>query len=267
MGKKAHALGLILFTGMINVAAAQGRLIVTAEADVFISEATPDRPATKTTKHLLSAGIGRGQKKGRLISYLRFDLNKVPHSTLLNKISIDSGQLRLLAHSFGLASQDKRFLVSVSYCPESTWSESAMTWNSRVCQYGSDGEDSVIIDGRELPRIYMWDVTRSLALVTMNGDSKVTFVVEAHRLLDCPRDPIEGKGCPDVDWVGHVRFSSSERSRFGVSAVPTLVVSHSSHPTTLMNFLNSMVAVLTALGVAAGLYEFVRRGRSKRGIQ
>ena len=267
MGKKLHALGLILFMGMIEVASAEGRLIVTAEADVFISEATPDRPETKITKHLLSAGIGRGQKKGRLVSYLRFDLNKVPDSSPLNKISIDSGQLRLFAHSFGLASQDKRFLVSISYCPESTWSESTITWNSRVCQDGSEGEDSVIIDGNDLPRIYTWDVTRSLVQVTMNGDSKVTFVVEAHRLLDCPRDPIEGKGCPDVEWVGHVRFSSRERSRFGVSAVPTLVISHSSHPTTLMSFLNSMVAVLSAIGVAAGLYEFVRRTRNKGEIR
>lgn len=202
-----------------------------------------------------------------MVTYLRFDLSDVPDSHLLNKVSIDSGQLRLFAHSFGLANEDKRFWVSVSYCPDSTWSESTTTWNSRACQDGSQGEDSVIIDGGDLPRIYTWDVSRSLAQVTVTGDPKITFVLEAHRLLDCSRDPIEGKGCPEVEWVGHVRFSSRERSRFGVSAVPTLVISHSSHPTTLMSFLNSMLAVLSAIGVAVALYECVRRARSKGDIR
>lgn len=46
--KKAHALGFALFVGLIEVASAQGRLIVTAEADVFVFEAAPDRPTTET---------------------------------------------------------------------------------------------------------------------------------------------------------------------------------------------------------------------------
>lgn len=198
--------------------------VLMAEADVYVSEAAPDRSEAEITEHVLSAGIGRGLQEGRLISYLRFDLSEIPKSTLFYNILIDSGQLQLLAHSFGLATPDKRFLVSVSNCTDSKWSEAEMTWNLRVCSEQLKGQDSVIIKGSDLPAIYTWDVTQELARARADGQTKVTLVIEAHRLLDCPRDPLEGKGCPEAKWLGFVRFSSRELAIFGVSAVPTLVV-------------------------------------------
>ncbi len=268
MFKIKYVLCWTILLSFIGSTQAENKLIVTAEADVSVSEDNPDRLPTRVTEHLLSAGIGRGKKEGRLVSYLKFDLSEIPDSSLFHYISIDSGKLSLLAHSFGLAGKDKRFIVPVNYCPDTNWSEDKLTWNSRVCKDGLEGEDSVIIDGKDLPKIFKWDVTKGIALAKANGNSKVTLVVEAYRLFDCSRDPLEGKGCKDdAKWVGAVRFASSERSKFGVSVMPNLMISHSSHPTAILRFLNSTIAILSAIGVAAGLYELFRRKRNKKKVQ
>lgn len=72
----------VLFLILMDSAWAETRLILTAKADVSVFEANPDRSETRTTEHVLSAGIGRGLREGRLISYLRFDLSEILNSTL-----------------------------------------------------------------------------------------------------------------------------------------------------------------------------------------
>lgn len=237
-----------------------------AEADLYVFEAEPDQSEVNVAEHLLSAGVGRGRKEGRLISYLRFDLSKLPTSTAFYDVVIDSAELRLLAQSVGLAGEDSRFFVRVSYCSESEWLESTLTWNSRVCKNELEGQDSSIVDGRGFPQIYTWNVTRGVISNRERGDVKSTFVIDGFRLEVAPgaREIVPGERFGGEEKVGFVRFWSRERLQFGVNAVPTLSVSQSTHPTALLNFLSSTVSVLSAIGAAAGLYATIKRVRSGR---
>ncbi len=258
----------VVLLGFIGSARADNKLVVTAEADVSVFEASPDRVPTRETEHLLSAGIGRGVKEGKFISYLKFDLSEIPDSTLFHYISIDSGKLSLLAQSFGLADSNERFFVTVNSCSNTTWDESKMNWNSRVCTSTMEGEDSIVIHGKDLPRIYTWDITRSIKNVRETDDSKVTFIVDSFLLHrgEGAREIVLGERFGPKDDVGFVRFWSRERVKFGINAVPTLTIKHSSHPTAFLKFLNSTIAILSAIGVAAGLYEFFRRKRGKKKV-
>ncbi len=258
----------IILLSLVGTVRADNKLVVTAEADVFVSEANPDKSQMSETQHLLSAGIGRGLKEGRLISYLKFDLSEIPDSTFFHYISIDSGKLSLLAQSFGLADSDERFFVTVNSCPDTTWDETKMNWNSRVCTDTMEGEDSIVIHGKDLPRIYTWDITRSIKNARETDDSKVTFIVDSFLLHrgEGAREIVRGERFGPKDGVGFVRFWSRERVKFGINAVPTLTIKHSSNPTAFLKFLNSTIAILSAIGVAAGLYEFFRRKRNKKKV-
>jgi len=261
---KRLVLSVAVLLGLASFACAQTRVLLMAEADAYVSEALPDVAPIEEVSHILSAGIG--SSGGRILSYLRFDLDLIPTSGVFHRVIVESSELRLLAIDYGVANPDVRFLVNVSYCPDSEWVEQEMTWNTRPCREEAEGEDSVILEHYgQLPRIYKWDVTRSVARAKEEGKTSVTFLIEAHRLLDCSRDPLEGIGCEEENWIGFARFTSKERSQFGVSAVPTLMVTHSSHPTPLLSFLNTMLAVLSAIGVIVGLYGAIRMVSIKRG--
>ncbi len=264
----AYKLGFLILPISLLAAAiptwASSKSIITAEADVDVSEAAPNRK--HEPRFLLKTGIGRGAREGRLISYLRFDLSDIPDSTLVSQVSIDSAQLRLLAPSFGLASQEERFFVTVSSCSEIAWLESDVTWNSRPCKDTREGEDSTIVDGENLPEVHTWDVSRSVAQAKAGGASKITFVVEAFLLRYSSREIVPGALFGPEERVGFVRFWPREREEFGVNAVPTLAISHSSAPTALLDFLSILIAFLSALGVAAGLYEGFAKFRGRKPI-
>ncbi len=261
-----YGLFWVVLLGFIGSALAENKLIVTAEADVSVFESNPDRVPTRKTEHLLSAGIGRGQKEGKFISYLKFDLSDIPDSTFFHYISIDSAKLSLLAQSFGLADSDERFFVTVNSCSDTTWNETKMNWNSRVCTDSMKGEDSIVIHGKDLPRIYSWDITRSIENARDTDDSKITFIVDSFLLHqgEGAREIVRGERYGPEDNIGFVRFWSRERVKFGINAVPTLTIKHSSHPTAFLKFLNSTIAILSAIGVAAGLYEFFRRKKNNK---
>ncbi len=254
---------LLSFTGSIW---ADKKLSILAEADVFVNEAVPDVKLKETIKHILTAGIGKNNTK--IISYLKFDLSEIPDSTLFHYISIDSGKLSLLAQSC-IAESGVRFFVTVNSCPDTTWDDKEMTWNSRACTADTiEGEDSIVIHDNDLPRIYTWDITRSIEKARKRGGSKITYIIDSFPLSQVKgaRDIVHGERFGPKDEFGFVRFWSRERVKFGINAVPTLSIKHSSHPTAFLKFLNSTIAILSAIGVAAGLYEFFRRKRGKNKV-
>jgi hypothetical protein len=255
------SVSLVFFAGLAAPVFATTRAILLAESDVDVFEGAPDRTATTD---ILRAGIGRGLREGRLISYVEFDLSPLPSSNLLEGVSIESGQLRLFAQSYGLARSEERFFVTVSACSDSNWPESSMTWNSRPCINVHKGEDSLVVKGTELPAAYAWDVTRSVAETHAAGKKRITFVIEAFPLKDSPREIVPGRAQGPEESVGFVRFWSRERLDFGVNAIPILLVNHSSSSTSLVNFVSSILAILSALGVAFGLYEAFQKLRGKQ---
>jgi len=260
----------ILFVALAVFSApalAATRAIISAEADVDVFEADPNRNRNSSGYDILSSGTGRGLAEGRFISYVRFDLSSLPSSSLLSNVSIESGELRLLAAAFGLAGPEDRFFVTVSSCPDNDWSEASMTWNSRACPSELQGEDSIVIKGTELPAVYAWDVTRGVAEAHKAGKKKITFTIDAfvmEKWEENPREPVPGRRFGPEPSVGFVRFWSRERSSFGLKAIPTLLVSYSSSRTSFVNFLGSLLAFLSAIGVAVGLYQTFHKLQKKK---
>jgi hypothetical protein len=218
---------------------------------------------------MLSAGIGFTDRPGRLQGYMRFDLNEVPRSDWKTRISIDSAQLYLFILSHALTYEDKRYdpkryLMSIRGCDESSWLETEMAWNTRVCPDGGRPQDAKIIDVDHLPAQYTWNVTEQLNRSHAHGHDGTTLIVDAQRLLSCPRDPLEGIGCPDFpDRRGFLWIASRNREEFGISVVPRVVLSYSENPTLLITYVSSTIAVLSALGMLLGLYGGLRSLRKR----
>jgi len=237
---------------------ASSEIKILAEADAEVFEALPNTPKEQHNLKLLSAGKGRGRKEGSFISYVRFDLNPLPKSDWLSTTAITHSQLSLLAQSFGLAKEEERFFVTVSSCTENDWEEALFTWETRVCRETRQEGDSTIIQGQDLPAVYTWNVTENVSRAHVQGERKLTFVIEAFLMQNNPREIV-----PRDVPIGFVRFWSRERVKFGANAVPTLTVKHESSSTRLVEMTSSSIAVLSALGVLLGLYQGFLKFRKK----
>jgi hypothetical protein len=253
-------LGLMLLAFALVPSAlfAASTVIVTAEADLFVFEGDPDGNASP---HGLAAGRGRGPKEGAMITYLRFDLTAIPHSTYFSNTSVDRAMLSLFAQSSGLASADDRFFVSVARCSVDAWVEDRMTWNTRVCKTLEQADDMVIVDSASLPYLVRWDVTRSVGRAAQEG-RKLTFAVTAFkipRVVAGAREIVPGeKFGPEMD-VGFVRFWSRERIALSSRAVPTLTIAYSQPDTRLVQFVGSVLAILSAISLLLGLWGVAKR--------
>lgn len=247
---------------------ASKKLIVPSDQDVTVSETHPDGPINKR----LHAGVGRGGspvRLGRSRSYLRFNLGAIPRPDLLRGVSIDTATLHIfvLAHALTPKNRNfngKRYLVSVSSCASSNWSEATMTWKTQVCADGEISQDTKIVDGDMLPAPHTWDVTQEFEQAVSAGFDHATLIIDSQRLLNCSRDPLEGQGCPDVERVGFLRFASRERVDFGISVVPRVVISYSEYPTSFRSYVSSTLAVLSAIAMLLGLYGAIRGFRKRR---
>lgn len=264
---------VLFFFADLPLALASTRLLLLADQDMTVSEMHPDSPQWQITQHTLDAGVGRGGspvREGRSSSYLRFNLSAIPKAGWLENVSVDAAELHLFVLAHALTPEDqhfigKRYLVSVNGCANSDWSESTMTWKTRVCQDERVSQDTKIVDGNTLPVPSSWDVTQELGRAVSAGFNHVTLIVDAQRLLNCSRDPLEGRGCPDVEQVGFLRFASRERVDFGLSVVPRVVLTYSEHPTSFMQFASSMLATLSAIAMLVGLYSAVKSIRKRKG--
>lgn len=250
----------LLFLLPSGAARADGEALILAAADATVQEHRPDQPPGDRVIHVLSAGLARGTALGHTISYIRFNLGALPASTPFETVVVNEAKLSLMATSFGLARPERRFLVTVHSCDAIDWDETEITWRSQPCAEGAEGETSVIIGGADLPRAYEWNVARGVARALTRGAEGVTFTVSSVPLLNCTRDPFEGRGCQiaDTDRVGFVRFASRERETYGIGAVPHLVVSHASEPTVFMRIVEITLSVLSAFALSFGVYRTVR---------
>jgi len=253
------AIALLLLFPSVAVLA-KGELLILAAADATVQEHRPDQPQGDRVVHTLAAGLGRGTTVGRTISYIRFNLAALPDSTPFETVVVNEARLSLMATSFGLAKPERRFLVTVHSCDAIDWEETEITWRNQPCLEGARGETSVIVGGTDLPREYEWNVARGVARALARGARAVTFTVYAVPLLNCTRDPFEGRGCQiaETDRIGFVRFASREREAYGIGAVPHLVVSHASEPTLFMRMVEITLSVLSAFALTYGVYRTLR---------
>lgn len=251
-------------------AQANTTIILRADQDLTVSALDPKRTESAMTRHILSAGIGYTNRAGRMQGYMRFDLGEIPRNDWKTQISIDSAYLHLfvLAHSLTYEDErydEKRYLMSISGCHDSSWLETEMAWSTRVCADGGRPQDAKIIDGEHLPAQHTWDVTEQFSRLPATSQDGVTLIADAQRLLSCSRDPLEGIGCPDFpEKRGFLNIASRNREAFGISVMPRVVVSYSERPTPLMTYANSTLAVISAVGVLLGLYGGVRSLRRRK---
>lgn len=261
MGFYHHSLAIFLLAlfACTPMSLADTRLFLPADQDLTVSELHPYSAQREMTKHSLDSGVGRGiDQTGRSVSYLRFKLTDVPRSGWLNTVLVDSAQLNLFALSHGLTPAGenfagRRYLASVSSCDETIWSELKMTWDSRVCKTNGVLQDTQIADADRLPAPVSWDVTQVFSQAVFTGEQLVTLLVEANRLLNCSRDPLEGLGCQDVEQVGFLRFASKERE-FGSSIVPRVSLTYSKQPTLLKEIGAFLIGLLSVTATLVGLY-------------
>jgi hypothetical protein len=132
----------------------QIQILIYPEADATVSESSLSSsvPQNAFSKVLLQTGL----KGGQILSYLRFDLSSIPQSNPFNQVQIDSAELKLLASS--AHGKVSKFLVTIDYCPENSWSEENITWKDRVCSHKLQSVDSILINGTDLPRVYLWNL-------------------------------------------------------------------------------------------------------------
>lgn len=261
MGFFYHAIALVISAlfAYTPMSLADTRIFLPVDQDLTVSELHPSSAQREKTKHSLDSGVGRGiDKTGRSVSYLRFKLTNLPRSGWLSTVLLDSAQLNLFVLSHGLTPSGeqfagRRYLASVSSCDETNWSELEMTWDSRVCKTDGVLQDSQIADADKLPAPISWDVTQVFSQAASTGDQLVTLLVEANRLLNCSRDPLEGLGCPDVRQVGFLRFASKER-KFGSSIVPRVSITYSIRPTLLKEIGAFIIGLLSVTATLVGLY-------------
>ena len=239
------------------------RLILDADADVWVFESNPKQNANDIP--LLQAGIGRGREVGRLITYLRFDLSDVPVSTVFRTTEIARAELSLFAQSSGLAGKEDQLFVSVAGCPVTDWAEDTITWESRVCPGLTQADDMQLIGVADLPQIYRWDVTRSVAQALNANRTRVTLILSAFKVEVAPgtREIVPGRQFGPEEDVGFVRFWSRERATLSARAAPTLAVTYQREDTNLVQFAGTVIAIFSALSVAFGVWEGfpARQGR------
>lgn len=242
------------------------RAIISADADASVTKVRGDN--NRGDAEVLSAGVTQSPGRGPSRAYIGFDLRQLPEGSLINDLVIESAHLRLFAQSTGLVgADDRRFLVTVADC-EGAWEEETITWDNQPC-FAPRGVDSLVINGEELPAVYKWDVTTSIANA-LAKNRRASFVVDALsiRVQLGTRDILtpDGNGLAAYDGEvsdaelrpGFLRIWSRERTNFGSSAVPTLLVSYTLVPTALARTGSMFLSILSALGVALGTFQAFR---------
>jgi len=168
------------------------------------------------------------------IAYLKFNLddekNGVPSSDLMNTVTIQSAELKMLIQWITESDAD-RFIITANYCSNSDWKEKDANWDNRVCgdqdEIPLTGADSVIITREELPAVISWDVTRSVVDAREANSSYITFAMTSLPLFEL-RNYFNPEQIVEKEYL--VQAWSKERGQFGISTSPTLSVEHSTDP-------------------------------------
>jgi hypothetical protein len=256
---------LLLLQIIISLAHADtsSKITIKPDADVWVNgspEAWDEHmEVSPVSSPLLQVGIpiSNGQipilPVERDISYIRFNLSDIPNSDLSNDISVNSAELRLVAIS--TIGSPERYFVTVSSCSDNSWSAANMTWNNRICRDHIEGQDSVIVGTNDTwPKVYSWDVTPAVSSAKHSGLSRITFVVTGFPLTytEGERDIIQ------TNHTGFVRFWSKERSNSDISGSTKLIVTYTTAPTSLMNYLSITAAVvLPIIGAVWGVSHWI----------
>lgn len=198
---------------------------------------------------LITSGWTNSLKEERVFqaqSYLKFDLGdkqkEIPKSNYLETVVIDSVEFKVLIQT-AWESAD-RYIVTVNHCPDNSWSENTIVWNNRACQNESElhGLDSALVDPKELPALYSWDVTKSVR-EAIEDNRDITFVITTRAITNS--NELEGELQDSALFPpGLVWMWSDDRQQFGLSTAPRITITYSVLPSQLSEDLEFLVVFI-----------------------
>jgi hypothetical protein len=204
-----------------------------------------------------------------MISYVRFNLTKIPRSNLLTDVSIDSAVLTaLLNDSIGTPGV---YIMTVSYCNINSWDETILTGITQPCHgltgvephaYYTIPLDSILVRTNELPMVGTWTVTEGLSNAMNNTRQDVfTAIWQSLHGLFNHGTPIQPRLtlkitaqktnlCFSCRGGGYIDLISKEAKGFYVGPPLRLQVNYTSAPSDLKNVLDIVVAIVLPMGAA-----------------
>ena len=197
MNKRCFLLVIFISNPMFLAFADSSRIIIPVEEDLFVDESKFFNPQSQSLK----TGFGgtqtkwifeddHSQNKPQLISndilpitsYLKFDLNSIPQSTLFETVTIEDSKLRLF-----FTTPDKSdaimYFFTVSYCNDDQWTDDDLTWDNRPCKNNLQPVDTMIINEKDLPGLVELDVVEVISIGKEEGKSKITLTLDARPIL------------------------------------------------------------------------------------
>ena len=188
---------ILISSPTIMAFADSSRVVIPVEEDVFADKSTFYNPKSLSlmtgfggtkTEFLLQSE--QSNQKPKVVSndvlpittYLKFDLNTIPSSTLFETVSIDDSKLKLFFTSPD-DSDAKLFVFTVSYCANNQWTEENLTWDTRPCMNNFEAIDTMIINEDDIPGFVELDIIGAISKIKEEGKSKITLALDAQPIL------------------------------------------------------------------------------------
>ena len=188
---------ILICSPVMTAFADSSRIMIPVEEDVFADKSKFYNPESLS----LMTGFGgtrtefvmpddQKEQKPHVVSndvlpittFLKFNLNTIPSSTLFETVTIDDAKLRLFFTSPD-NSDAKLYVFTVSYCANDQWKDDSLTWENRPCQENLNAIDSVIISEDDIPNFVELDIVGAISKVNEDKKSKVTLVLDAQPII------------------------------------------------------------------------------------
>lgn len=249
---------------MISIQAYAETAVIIGSEDVYVDEDAKDDNFGQS-EFLASGWTNTSELDGfdlkQAISYIKFDLNKIPKSNWWETVIIDSAKLNLSAEAaYG---NSEIFLLHVYHCKDkNSWLENEITWNNRNCKDITELHltDSKFINPSELPKKYDWDITTNIRESVTLNNLETIFIVK----MSDKQNVIIGNmtdGDPEI-ITSLVQFSSSETDEFG-SVAPKLIVSYSTVSFTEDEIFIIVITVVPIIGIIFTLFPGIKYIRKR----
>ena len=172
------------------------RMIIDVEEDVLVDKAELNSPRSSSlmtgfdgtrTEFVLPnensiKPVVLYNKPEPIVTFLKFDLKKIPSSTLFETVSIDDSTIKLF-----FPEPDKSdatlYVFTVKYCENNQWKEDDVMWDSRPCKGDVEAIDTTVIREEDIPGFVELDIVGAINKVQEKGESKITLVLEAQPIL------------------------------------------------------------------------------------
>jgi len=207
----------------VTASAVSNTVTFIAVADSIVSSLEPD--SSYGTLEFLAVDY---REREHIYAYVMFDLSEIP-----SDVEITDASLQL----YNIDVFPSKLNVSAYYCPDNTWNETEVTWNT-MPSFAPEPDCSVEISITYL--WYNWTVTDRVRSVVSNGDKFLTEV------LKVDLEPID-----DVFMAAFFSKDFQQGERYG----PMLTISFTKRSTSISCFVSRDVVLLVNQLTVSGSIE------------